>query len=129
MSLMISFLHDSSDLTTVHPEGAITAASAPILKDALQTEMASAPRALIFDLNAVPMIDSTGLGVIVATKKKLNETGLGFGIIHVQPTVQKVLEIVRLSKHLNVFASREELDAYLISVQQKMIVENETTDD
>lgn len=125
---MVSFHHDSSDLSTVHPVGAITAASAPILKDALQTEMASAPRSLIFDLNAVPMIDSTGLGVIVATKKNLNEAGLRFGIIHVQPTVEKVLEIVRLSKHLNVFSSREELDDYLISVQQKMVEENDTTD-
>jgi aryl-alcohol dehydrogenase-like predicted oxidoreductase len=51
-----------------------------------------------------PKIDRTGLAVIVATKKNLNEAGLGFGIIQVQPNVKKVLEIVRLSKHLNVFA-------------------------
>ena len=80
---------------------------------------------MVFDLAHVSMNDSTGLCLIATTKKQQAKENLGFGIIHAQPTVLKVFEIVKLTSHLNVFASQVELDSYLIGIQQKMMAEGE----
>lgn len=125
MSLTVSIHNDTPDRITVHPDGILTAATAPILEGALTEELEGATHSMVIDLARVSMLDSTGLGAIVRTKKNLNAHGLEFGLIHPQPTAAKVFEIMKLSSQLNVFANRQELDAYLIGIQQKMISDDE----
>ena len=121
MSLTVTFNHESTQNSTVQPVGSITAATAQTLKSEVIKQIPYLSGSLVFDLSHVPMIDSTGVGILVNLKKQITKAGHGFGMINVQDTVAKALEIMRMSEHLHCFVNREELDRYLINIQQKMM--------
>lgn len=121
MSLTLTVTQESIKTTSIHPVGSITAATAPVLLDAVEKQLPYLTGSLLFDMSGVPMIDSTGIGALVKLKKQVTEKGHGFGLIKMQDTVAKALEIVRMTNHLHCFTDREELDDYLITIQKKMM--------
>jgi len=56
------------------------------------------PKSLIFDLRKVSYIDSTGLGVLVAARRKLASTPEGVVILSGQPSVLQSLRITGLDR-------------------------------
>ncbi len=80
---------------------------------------------LVLDMAGVDYITSSGIGIIVKAKTSLKRRGGNLVIINLQPQVEKVFEIIRLTPVMEVFASREELDEYLIKVQHKIKTEDD----
>ena len=82
--------------------------------------MAEPVKILVLDMAGVDYITSSGIGTIVKAKTSLKRRGGNLAIINLQPQVEKVFEILRLIPVMEVFASREELDEYLVKVQDKI---------
>ncbi|TMK36961.1 MAG: STAS domain-containing protein [Actinobacteria bacterium] len=61
--------------TVLSVEGEVDLYTAPAVRDAAVAAMESGVDHLVLDLTAVPFIDSSGLGVIVACLKRLREVG------------------------------------------------------
>jgi anti-sigma B factor antagonist len=59
--------------TVLSIEGEVDLYSAPVVRDAALAAMDSGVDHLVLDLTAVPFMDSSGLGVIVACLKRLRE--------------------------------------------------------
>ena len=67
--------------TILSVEGEVDLYTAPAVRDAAVEAMESGVDHLVLDLTAVPFMDSSGLGVIVACLKRLREMGGDFALV------------------------------------------------
>ena len=75
---------------------------------------------LILDMADLKMITSAGVGVVMKTQTSLAKRGGELMMLNMQPQIKKVFEIVRLLPTLTVFESTQEMDNYLIKIQQRI---------
>ncbi len=67
---------------------------------------------VIFELSAVPFVDSAGLGALIGTVRRTREQGGEAVVCAARPSVQRVLEMVGLHRVVNVFDNLPEAQAY-----------------
>jgi len=65
-------------------------------------------RAVILDFSNVSFMSSTGLGMLIELDSQLKEDTVQLALIHVQKSVQELLEMTNVDRVLTVFASRAE---------------------
>ena len=83
----------------VRPRGDLDATSAPELERAIQGLLDSREvRKWTFDLGEVEYLDSSGLGMLVRTLKRLRERGVEMALARPQLAVQRVLALTRLDR-------------------------------
>ena len=81
--------------------GEIDVATSPQLRNDLNTLVARGARHITLDFSGVSFVDSSGLGVLVGTYKRLREDQDGsVRIVGAQPSVRKVFEITGLEAAL-----------------------------
>jgi anti-sigma B factor antagonist len=83
---------------TVRLEGTCDLATAPELRAALQPLVPPDVQEVIVDVSQLEFIDSTGLGVILGSMRRLREGGGTLRIAGAAGTVRRVLEITDLDK-------------------------------
>jgi len=109
MNISISEL--TNDILRIEPEIArIDAAVAGKFKEILFEKIENGNKKIILDLNKVKFIDSSGLGVIVASYKKLKIDGK-LVILTKSQAILTMLKITRLEKVLNIVNSENITDA------------------
>lgn len=67
-------------------------------------EVVDAGQAAVFelDLAGVPMLDSTGVGTLVACRAAAQRVGMRFAVVATRPIVYRILQTVGLLEALNV---------------------------
>jgi anti-anti-sigma factor len=81
--------------------GEIDVATSPELRNHLNTLVARNAKNITLDFSEVSFVDSSGLGVLVGTYKRLREDGKGtIRIVGAQASVRKVFEITGLQTAL-----------------------------
>jgi anti-anti-sigma factor len=106
---------------TVHLEGKLNNETVDALDEAL-TKIAESPATVVvFDLAGLEYINSMGLRAIFRIQKVMASRSGNALLVNPQPQVRKVLEIVKAVDINAVFASVQELDRYLDSMQRKVI--------
>jgi anti-sigma B factor antagonist len=78
--------------SVLHIKGEIDLATAPQLRARLQTLGGT----VVVDLSDVAFLDSTGIGVLVAARKRLSAAGGGLTLRYPSDVVARTLEIVGL---------------------------------
>ena len=81
--------------------GEIDLATSRIFREAL-VEAVESRRHLIVDLSAVSFLDSTGLGVLVHTQKRIATTHKSMSLVGPTGMVAKVLRITRIDEAIPV---------------------------
>ena len=102
----------------VSPIGSIDASTYSILEEKMEEVLSHNPDVIIFDMEFADYISSTGIRVLLKTKKALKETNGRMVFMKLQPQIQKVFDILKAIPTLKVFASIEELDNYLDAMQK-----------
>jgi anti-sigma B factor antagonist len=69
---------------------------------------------VIFELESVPFIDSAGLGALIGAIRRVREMGGDAAVCAAKPSVARVLQIVGLSRVVNVFDTLDEAQAYFV---------------
>lgn len=82
--------------------GDVVASSAEALRDRLREAMASSPTALTLDLAAVALVDSVGLGLLIAAHNSLSKGGGRLCLVNVSEDIRKLLRAMRLDRHFQV---------------------------
>lgn len=118
MSLTIDV--DASDPVRVHLKGRLDSNTAPALDQQLDAVLAAGPRAVVFELAQLEYISSAGLRCVVRVKKAMAQSGGQMLMVNLQPTVQKVFDVVKAVAGQNIFRNVKELDAYLDALQKKV---------
>jgi anti-sigma B factor antagonist len=67
---------------------------------------------VIFWLEAVPFVDSAGIGALIGAIRRVREMGGDAAVCAPRPSVGKVLQIVGLARLVNVFDTLEEAEEY-----------------
>lgn len=91
-----------TDTLVVTAAGEVDVASAPHLRDALNTAATHTPAHVTADLRAVTFLDSTGLGVLIATHRRVHDAGGQFTIRCANDRVLRVFTITGLQDVLTI---------------------------
>ncbi len=92
----------NGDQITIKPNVDVVASMAKKLKDELNAQVQESPKDLILDLSEVKMIDSVGIGVIIATHNTLNKTGGKLKVVNVGKDIYGLFTTMRLDRHFTV---------------------------
>ncbi len=86
---------------TVAVRGELDVATSPRLRTELTVLLARGATDITLQFGDVSFVDSSGLGVLVGTYKRMREEGTGsIRIVGAQPSVRKVFEITGLESAL-----------------------------
>jgi anti-anti-sigma factor len=118
MPLKVKSTARDEGVFVLSPIGSIDAHTYAVLEEKVDETLAQQPDVIIFDMEFADYISSTGIRVLLKTKKALKETDGRMVFINLQPQIKKVFDILKAIPSLKVFASIEELDRYL-DVMQK----------
>lgn len=77
--------------------GEIDVATAPSLRDRLQSRVAGGDATIVVDLLGVSFLDSTALGVLVGALKRCREAGGDLRLVIAEPRLLKLFEITGLT--------------------------------
>lgn len=94
--------------SVVAVSGELDAHVAPDLQATLDPLLAVSQPAIIVDLSGVPFIDSTGLGVLVTTLKRVREAGGTLDVVASAPRVLKVFALTGLDVVIPLHATLDE---------------------
>lgn len=97
-----SFFREGIDgCMVVFAVGELDLATSPTMREALG-EAAESRRHLIVDLSAVTFLDSTSLGVLIRTQKRIETTHKSMSLVGPTGMVAKVLRITRIDEAIPV---------------------------
>ncbi|NCD32517.1 MAG: STAS domain-containing protein [Spartobacteria bacterium] len=82
--------------------GDLTASLVPEIKELLEKEFDTGLQSMEFDLDATDVLDSSGIGLLVACHNSLTKQGGQIRIINVNSNILRLMQGMRLEKRLNV---------------------------
>jgi anti-anti-sigma factor len=121
MPLKVKSSTKKPGVVAVSPIGSIDAHTYSVLDEKVDEVLQQNPDVIIFDMEFADYISSSGIRVLLKTKKALKETDGRMIFMNLQPQIQKVFEILKAIPTLKVFASIDELDTYLDNMQKAVL--------
>jgi anti-anti-sigma factor len=118
MPLKVKSTTRGPGVVIVSPIGSIDGHTYSVLEETMEDILQQQPDVIIFDMEFADYISSTGIRVLLKTKKALKETDGRMVFMNLQPQIQKVFDILKAIPTLKVFASIKELDKYLDTMQK-----------
>jgi anti-anti-sigma factor len=88
--------------TVLTPAGDIVASVADDLRTRLKELMGQLAGQLVIDLSRVELIDSVGIGLLIAVHNTLSKKGERLVLAHVSPDLASLLRTMRLDKHFSI---------------------------
>ncbi len=86
-------------------EDIVSAMAEKILKSELQELLSQEIKELEIDMSTVGMIDSIGLGVLIATHNTLSKSGGKLKVSHVSEEIYDLFKTMSLDRHFDVQAA------------------------
>jgi anti-sigma B factor antagonist len=118
MPLKVKSTTRGQGVIVVSPIGSIDANTFSIFDSKMDDVLMQKPDVIIFDMEFADYISSSGIRVLLKTKKVLKQTAGRMVFVKLQPQIQKVFDILKAIPTLKVFTSIEELDKYLDTMQK-----------
>lgn len=124
MDLIVNLNQTNPEIVTLSPVGVINSETYEFLDGEINKALEASIKTLVIDMEGVSYISSAGIGVITKAKVSAARKNAELAMVHLQPQVKKVFEIIRLLPSLNVFESVQELDEYLGKIQRRLMDED-----
>ena len=120
MALKITPIQKNTQTVSLTLSGQLDSETAPALDQQIQRALVNGAGVIVLDMADLKMITSAGVGVVMKTQTSVAKRGGELMMLNMQPQITKVFEIVRLLPTLTVFESVQEMDNYLIKIQQRI---------
>lgn len=78
-------------------------------------------KAVILDMGGVDYISSAGIGVVMSTKKFLQQKNANFAMVNLQPQIKKVLDVMKLLPVIDILSDMPEADKYIDQIIKEEI--------
>lgn len=101
----MSEIINKGDQTVIRPGTDIVASMADGFKGELISAIDESQGALVIDLEGVEMVDSVGIGVIIASHNTLNQSGRSLKVVNVSKDVYGLFSTMRLNRRFTVEGS------------------------
>lgn len=98
----MSQVHKEAGRAVVKPGKNVVASMAPDFKQELQTLCDERHSLLVIDLDGVGMMDSVGIGVIIAAHNTISKSGGRLQVVNVLNDIYQVLVAMRLNHHFDI---------------------------
>jgi len=121
MPLTVRLQEKSTGVFTLFLAGSIDTSTYKILEDKVDLVLRSAAKVIVFDMKDVEYVSSAGVRVVLKARKVLKKQDGQAVLVHLQPQVKKVFEIIKAMPTTQVFSSVAELDRYLDQMQKKAL--------
>jgi len=92
----------NDDNIVVKPMADIVASMAEGFRSELQQLINEEGKDIIIDMDNVEMIDSVGIGVIIATHNSLNKNGKTLKVINIIKDIYTLFTTMRLDRHFEI---------------------------
>lgn len=92
---------ESTDGVSVVVRGEVDMATAPQLREALTALLDDGATRLVLDCRGLEFLDSSGIGVLIAVRKRLGDDG-SLTLDAPPAHVRKVLELTGVSEHVTI---------------------------
>ena len=92
----------------VQPAGDVVAAQVPELRSALRTAMGEGIREMTLDFSGVRMVDSTGLGLLIAAHNSARKAGGSLSVIHASRDILDLFHSMRIHQHFSIAGDQTE---------------------
>jgi stage II sporulation protein AA (anti-sigma F factor antagonist) len=66
------------------------------------------PKSILFDMEHVGFMDSSGIGVLIGRYKLISNSGGKAGMINVKPQVMRICEICGLQKIIRIYTGKKQ---------------------
>jgi anti-anti-sigma factor len=93
----------------VQPSGILSGVQANQLRQEINNLLDAGVNHILVDFKDVTFMDSSGLGVLVATLKRVKATDGRFSLCSVSPEIRILLEIADVERFFEIFAIRDEV--------------------
>ena len=121
MALTVDAYEKIDNVFVIAPTGKIDITTYAVLEKKVDEILESYPKDLTFDMREVDYISSAGIRVVLKAHKAMKQRGWKVNLLHLQPQVKKVFEIIKALPKAQIFSSVEELDAYLDRIQSNVL--------
>lgn len=121
MALTIAAYEKMDNVFVIAPVGKIDITTHAALEKKVDDILDSYPKELIFDMKEVSYMSSAGIRVILKAHKGMKQRGWKVNLLHLQPQVKKVFEIIKALPKEQIFSNVKELDAYLDRIQSNAL--------
>ena len=110
-----------SPTPTLTLAGRLDTDTAPELDSALSKVLErKGIKRLVFEVSGLDYLSSAGIRCFVRARKAIEPNGGTVAVVNPQPSVRKVLDIVKAVPAKGIFASVAELDEYLDAIQRQV---------
>lgn len=120
MALKITSTQKNTQTVSLALSGQLDSEAAPVLDEQVRKALVDGAKVIVFDMADLKMITSAGVGVVMKTQTSVAKRGGELMMLNMQPQIKKVFEIVRLLPTLQVFDDTQDMDNYLIKIQQRI---------
>jgi anti-anti-sigma factor len=120
MSLTVKVDEKAPGIHVVSPIGSLDIMNYTTLQKEIDSLLKESPKVIILDLKDLDYITSSGVGVIIKTRKIMKNNNGQVLLVNLQPQIEKVLEIIKALPDQQIFKDIEELDGYLDKMQKKV---------
>ena len=100
------------DIFILTIEGELDLSSAPAVREPLERELSEGRRKILVDMLACTFVDSTGLGVMLHSAKRLEGEG-AMALVCVDDQIRRLLGLTMIDRTIPVFSTREDAVAHL----------------
>lgn len=125
MSLSIAISVACNDHQRISLVGRLDTHTYAELDERLAPVLASPVRSLVLDLAALEYISSAGLRSVFRMRKAMAARGGKVVVVNPQPQIQKVFDVVKAVPFNEIFTSIEEADAYLDTMQTRVLTRDD----
>ncbi|MFH1644973.1 MAG: STAS domain-containing protein [Candidatus Omnitrophota bacterium] len=119
MGIQVSKIEKSTGVFVVAISGSIDTNTYAVLEKELDAILQCSPKAMVLDMKDVNYMSSAGVRVVLKAQRIMQKNKGEFSMVNLQPQIRKVFDIINALPDLNIFASIQELDSYLDSMQKK----------
>lgn len=100
----MSIVSRAGSTVTVTPGQDLVSSVVPGLKEEINALLAESPQELRLDLSGTAMMDSIGIGMVIAVHNSMKKKGGKLVIANVSENIAKLFKSMRLDQHLNLEA-------------------------
>ncbi len=90
------------DVATITPEGDLVAAKLPALRSRLRAMVNLGVLHLTMDLSETSMVDSAGIGLLIAAHNSLKKAGGELTVVHASKDILELFRTMRINQHFSV---------------------------
>jgi anti-sigma B factor antagonist len=101
-------IESEDGVKVVHLSGPLDVSQAMQLREVLGEQIDGPAARVLIDLSEVPLIDSSGIGVMVTAHRRADGAGASFALAGAGATVARVFSMTRTDKLLRLYPSVDE---------------------